>query len=300
MKKNQLPLLFPFILFFIATNIFGQKVIFTSQPVNVLMESMDSTQKIFVYVVKTGDEICKEMNRAVLSDSITASFLNYNFLNKIIYVDDDSLDKHYLAEYLIQDESNVVPAYYFLDNDGHVLLKDSGLKSKKEILEMSYRACQMLPVRLQIAEKKKLYSANRSDKTFLRDLLVVENEIGDSDTTALYDLLALLSKDEYLDISVIRAILNNEQSIYGKGYRYISESKNRSLAAIICCRENNRSMDDIMYAKAMEIIQNNMTSALESRDEMLFEDCKIELQRVMNDKEKAQKICDRAHRRFYR
>jgi len=279
---------------------YGQNLKFTNNTIPDLIFEADSIQKIFVYVTASGEEAYSYMERKVFTDPEIADFYNAYFLNKIIYQDKDSVYKNDPYSTKFKAETKTIPGFYFLDHQGYVLLSEFGIKNADDLLRMGMSANIMHSVSSQVNEKKQNYEANKTDKAFLKELIKQENGIGIKDSVALYDMLYVTSEDDYLDIEIIRAILYNEESIYGDGYKFISEDANRSLAAIVCCEEDNMGMDEIMYNKALEIIQNNLTIALNERNEKLLDDCKEELKRVMTDKEKAERICNKAHKRFYR
>ncbi|MFB6340728.1 hypothetical protein ACE1ET_03345 [Saccharicrinis sp. FJH62] len=263
-----------------------------------IIASTDSSQKIFICTTEEDDMASLDPETGNFSDSVVVNYYNNHFINKIVYKDSAYANDTYIAE--LMEKTKVFPGYYFLDNLGYVIFKDYGIKSSDELLKMGEAANQRISIVSQVNAKKRDYESRKKDKIFLTELIEQENEIGQKDSVALYDLLSLTGTDDYLDIEIIKAILNNEESIYGSGYRFISEADNRLMAAIICCREKNMSMDEIMYEKTLEIIRINMEMALNERDEQLFNDCKNELKRVMSDKEKAEKICNKAHKKFYR
>ncbi|MFC0878004.1 hypothetical protein ACE01N_15510 [Saccharicrinis sp. FJH2] len=263
-----------------------------------IIASTDSSQKIFICITNVDDMASLDPETGNFSDSILVNFYNNHFINKIVYKDSVYANDTYIAA--LMEKTNVLPGYYFLDDQGHVILKDYGIKSLNELVKMGQAANQRISIASQVNAKKRDYESRKKDKVFLTELIEQENEIGQKDSVALYDLLSLIGMNDYLDIEIIKAILNNEESIYGGGYRFISDADNRLMAAIICCKEKNMSMDEIMYEKTLEIIRINMEMALNERDEQLFNDCKNELKRVMSDKEKAEKICNKAHKKFYR
>jgi hypothetical protein len=288
---RHLPLITLMICIDMSFDTCGQKIHYTSKSVTEIIDACDSTKKICVFVTSSGHKTFELTDSMGFKKTSVATFFNTHFITKAVYQDKDSVYENDPYALKLKDEPMVLPAVYFLDNCGHLLLKEDGIKSAQELLRFGEKACYSKSIESQIDEKKQSYADNKTNKAFLLELLI-------KDSIALNDLLALISKDEYMDIDIIKAILYHEESIYGDGYIFISEASNRALAAVICCKEDNMSMDEIMYNKALDIIQNNMTVALNEKNESLFELCKQELKKVMTDKQKAEKMCNKAQKKF--
>lgn len=156
---------------------------------------------------------------------------------------------------------------------------------------MGTKAKKKISPEYQISKIQNVYNTKKNNTEFLFTFLKLKSEIGEKDIVALNDYLNLIPDEKVCTDSVISTIIKHESDIYGKGYKIISSENYRRLASIIASNNNgNISVGYDMYMASIDIINDNALLAVKNNDNDLLKFCMSEINRVMQNKSKAEDI----------
>jgi thiol-disulfide isomerase/thioredoxin len=266
----------------------------------IIKEAQVLDRLIFIDMTATWCGPCKEMDKTTFKDSMVVNYFSSNFLCKKIFLENDSIYVDSLSLYF-KNETKTVPSFYFLDNQGNIILNEIGSKTATELLELGRKAKSMKSPEYEISKMKLGYSTNMKNKDFLLKFMQLKNITGEKDTVALNDYLKLIPEQGFSNDTIVYTIIKNEKSIYGKGYRIISSKSNQTWSTIEANNKNIKNKAIIgydMYKTSLDIIYDNIQIALIRRDKQLFKDCIVELNSVMQDKDRAKEITKQVETQF--
>ena len=99
----------------------------------ILSDAKELNQIIFFEAYTNWCAPCKKMKKEVLGKESVGQYFNEHFINYRIDIENHPESKKMINRYKI----NQVPTYLFLDQDGKVLIKTVGYKTKKELLSLA-------------------------------------------------------------------------------------------------------------------------------------------------------------------
>lgn len=277
----------------LITRALNDSINFSNKTIPELIKNVQDFDKlIFIDITATWCNSCEKMEQTTFQDKDVVDFFSANFLSKKIYIDRDSIQSDSISMFL-SNQTQAVPTYYFLDKNGKILTNSIGYKSPQELMMLGEKAKEMISPEYEIAQMEKTYSKNMKENVFLLKYMKLKNKIGLKGDKALNDYLKLIPEDKYASDTVIYAIINNEISIYGKGYKLLTDENYQQLAKSNSSSKGNTSIGYDMYNSALNIIMINIDLAIKSEDENLLNDGIFELNKVMQNKDKAKELTER-------
>ncbi|MCW3788334.1 thioredoxin family protein [Plebeiibacterium sediminum] len=288
------------ILFAITLHTRGQKdsITFLNESIlELINNTQDFDKLIFIDMTATWCKPCQEMEKTTFQDKDVADYFSSNFLCKKIYIDFDSIQNDSISR-LLRNQTPAVPQYYFLDKNGKVLMKSGGYKTPSDLINLGKVAKDKVSPEYEIAQMEKSYTKNKTKQAFLLKYMQLKNNIGQKGDIALDDYLKLIPVDKYTNDTILYTIINNEKSIYGKGYQILTDENYQQQATIKAAVNGNISIGYDMYKTALDIIMQNIGLAISNKNENLVKDGITELNKVMQNKEKAKELSVRVMTEF--
>ncbi|AXP82614.1 thiol:disulfide interchange protein precursor [Mariniflexile rhizosphaerae] len=260
---------------------------FHNIELSLLMKKAKKLDKlIFVNMTATWCGPCKEMEKTTFIDSSVTRFISSNFLSKKIYIDRDSTYQDSLSERLKSITSGV-PTHYFLDSNGNIILKETSLIDAKNFILIAKKSLNLRDTPEKIKQMDQQYSLMKTNEDFLIKYMLLNCQIGDKKSYVLDDYLKLIPETDYLSESIIYTIINNENSVEGKGYSIISNPDNRKIVAMSKGKAKNSQIDYEMYKASLSIIFNSSHYAIETNNRELLDKSIAEHMKVSQNKTKA-------------
>ncbi len=292
---NHLKPLIAAILLSITLNTKAQEynVQYTDQTIDELVSLINDSEKlIMVDVAASWCGACKKLDLNTFNEEHVAEYLNENFYCKRIFIDKaENITDDFSKSLVTQSQS--LPSLYFIDDRGKIVAKKVGYYPAQSFLKMIKGIYISNSPDYKTMKMDGEYNKHLKDKAFLLEYMRLYNKIGEKKSNALNDYLKLISEKEYSDSTVIQLIINNETSIYNKGYKIISNKKYQDLAA-----SQTAYLSSEMNKKTLDIIQQNAQTAVEKQDATLRDDAIKELNRIMQDKTKAKKLTNKIEEEY--
>jgi thiol-disulfide isomerase/thioredoxin len=264
-----------------------REIKFSNLDIPSLIEIAKTSNKlIFIDVTATWCKPCKEMEITTFKDSAVSAFYNKSFICKKVYLDRDSIYKDSISQ-KIKNKTKGVPYFYFLDLNGNTIHVNGGLKTSIEFLKMGEKAIADRNIPSIVEKMSKQYADNKNDKSFLKEYIILRNKVDLDNAVILGDFLQLLSEDECLKDSIINIIIQNEGSIFGKGYSIISNEQNR---LVVQMNSTDHRIGYNMYKASLDIISKNIHESINTKSRELLEKCMSENLRIRQDKDAAKKM----------
>ena len=209
-------------LLFTAITAFSQNLIFQKSLREAVEKANKSGKLIFIEIDARPHPHPFPFTSAIDKPEVS-SYYNKTFINYRAMVTDTAALSA-LKDYQI---GNTFPCYLFLDNEQNLVYRETGNSIQNEkYLNMAEKALTAVKSGRTISNYQKKYKAGNTSKEFLKDYIILREELG------LYDNAKLI--DEYVDQLIVKSfddyqevlfILKAGPYVYGKAYTFSYTNK---------------------------------------------------------------------------